>query len=203
MLVLRCHARLLLWHRRNGVIGNEFQAFRVRTRPLASGAWRKIAARAPSSCRIDGDRPSDHGAAGMEASSSWIVGILMLALPAGWLPASPAACHESAVLHGPPGATAEECSATFSRGASELTVIVWRPGAPRAGGAMVPVEAGKGRLLGSDVTVNRTAQFMGTRQEVLVTALTLQDPRAQILIYARKTDAADFQEILDHVSLAK
>jgi hypothetical protein len=139
----------------------------------------------------------------MEALSSWIVGILMLTLPAGWLPASPATCREVAVLHGPPGTTAEECGATFSRGAAELTVIVWRPGAPRAGGAMVPAETRKGRLLGTDVTVNRTAQFMGTQQEVLATALTLEDPRAQILVYARKTSAADFQAILDRVSLAK
>jgi len=139
----------------------------------------------------------------MEALASWIVGILVLALPADWIAATPAACREVSVVHGPPGANTQECSATFSRAGAELTVIVWKPMVARDGGPMASVEDQKGRLLGQDVIVRRTSQFMGTHQEVLATALALQNPKAHILIYAKKTSAKDFQAVLDRISLAK
>lgn len=137
----------------------------------------------------------------MEAVGSFIVGILMLVLPQGWVEAKPAACTQVAVVQGPPGTTSEECSATYTRGESELTVIVWRPVVPRDGGPMVSVEDSKGKLLGQDVMVSRTSQFMGSEQEVLVTSAELPKAGAHVLIYARNTTPEDFQAVLDGVNL--
>ncbi|MFT3810732.1 MAG: hypothetical protein QM698_12505 [Micropepsaceae bacterium] len=139
----------------------------------------------------------------MEAIGSIIVGILMLVLPQGWVAATPAKCEQVPVLHGPPGATSEECRATYARGEAELTVIVWRPVVPRDGGPMVSVEDSKGKLLGQDVMVSRTSQFMGFEQEVLVTSVELPKAGAHVLIYASNTSLEDFQAVLDGVSLAE
>ena len=139
----------------------------------------------------------------METMTSWIVGILMLALPSGWTASTPAVCQEVSVIDGPPGTMTEECSAVFTDGSAQLTVIVWRPVVARDGGPMVSVEDGKGRLLGKDVVVSRTSAFIGQEQEVLTTSLELQTPQAQILIYARNLSDVDFQHALDGVSLAE
>lgn len=139
----------------------------------------------------------------MEALASWIVGILMLTLPVEWAAPTPPACRDVPVIHAPPGTKTQECSATFARGDSQLTVIVWKPVVARDGGPMASVEEQKAKLLGKDVIVRRTSQFMGVPQEVLVTSLALESPPAQILIYAKKTSAKDFQAVLDRVKLAK
>ncbi len=137
----------------------------------------------------------------MESISAWIVGILMLTLPQGWTETKPAACEQVAVVQGPPNTTSEECIATYTRGESELTVIVWKPVVPRDGGPMVSVEDFKGKLLGQDVMVSRTSQFMGSAQEVLVTSAELPKAGAHVLIYAKNTSPEDFQAALDGVSL--
>ncbi len=133
---------------------------------------------------------------------SFIVGLLMLALPPGWSEKAPASCQTVNVLVGPPGGTTEECSATYVNGAQELTVIVWRPVVARDGGPMVSVEDFKGKLLGEDVMVSRTSQFLGQAQEVLTTAVTLKSPEAHVLIYAKGVSPEAFQTILDGVSVA-
>lgn len=138
----------------------------------------------------------------MEAMASWIVGVLMLMLPPQWTQTA-TTCEQVNVLQSPDGATTEECRGVWSDGAAELTVIVWRPVVARDGGPMESVEDVKGRLLGKDVLVSRTSQFMGTQQEVLVTSLTLTEPEAHILIYAKGVSPETFQAILDGVSLAK
>jgi hypothetical protein len=137
----------------------------------------------------------------MEAIGSIIVGILMLVLPEGWVQASAPACTPVAVVQGPPDTTSEECTGTFTRGDGELTVIVWRPVVPRDGGPMVSVEDFKGTLLGQDVMVSRTSQFMGSAQEVLVTSAELKAAGAHVLIYARNTSPEDFQAVLDGITL--
>lgn len=140
----------------------------------------------------------------MAAVVSFIVGILMLVLPSGWSEVSPAGCSEVAVQGGDAGQKAEECSAIYKReDGAELTVTVWRPVVARDGGPMVSVEDEKGRLLGQDVMVSRTSQFMGQEQEVLVTSATLTLPAAHVLIYAKGVSATEFQEILDGVALAE
>jgi hypothetical protein len=139
----------------------------------------------------------------METMTSWIVGILMLALPSSWTAATPAACQQVSVEGAAPGTMSEECSAVFTNGSAELTVIVWQPVVARDGGPMVSVEDSKGRLLGKDVVVSRTSAFMGLEQEVLTTSLELMKPQAQILIYAKNMSPEDFQHALDGVSLAE
>ena len=139
----------------------------------------------------------------MEAIGSILVGILMLVLPDGWVQASAPACKQVAVLQGPPDTTSEECIGTFTNGDASLTVIVWRPVVPRDGGPMVSVEDSKGKLLGQDVMVSLTSQFMGVEQEVLVTSADLKEPGAHVLIYASKTTPEAFQAVLDGVTLAE
>ena len=139
----------------------------------------------------------------MEAVASWIVGILMLTLPIEWTAATPAACRDVPVAQAPTKTMTRECSATFARGESQLTVTVWMPLVARDGGPMASAENLKGKLLGKDVVVSRTSHFMGRPQEVLVTALTLENPRAHVLIHAKKTSVQDFQAVLDRVKLAK
>jgi hypothetical protein len=136
----------------------------------------------------------------MEAVTAWILGILMLALPADWSQTA-TTCAEVAVIDGPPGEMTQECSATWTKGAAELTVIVWSPVVARDGGPMESVEDEKGKLLGKDVLVSRTKTFMGTEQEVLVTSLELTEPKAQILVYAKGTTPEEFQALLDQISL--
>lgn len=136
----------------------------------------------------------------MEAVTAWILGILMLALPADWSQTA-TTCAEVAVIDGPPGEMTQECSATWTKGAAELTVIVWTPVVARDGGPMESVEDEKGKLLGKDVLVSRTKIFMGTAQEVLVTSLELAEPKAQILVYAKGTTPEEFQALLDQISL--
>jgi hypothetical protein len=136
----------------------------------------------------------------MEAVTAWILGILMLALPADWTQTA-TTCAEVAVIDGPPGEMTQECSATWTKGAAELTVIVWTPVVARDGGPMESVEDEKGKLLGKDVLVSRTKIFMGTEQEVLVTSLELTEPKAQILVFAKGTTPEEFQALLDQISL--
>ena len=138
----------------------------------------------------------------MEAITSWIVGILMLALPTGWTQTS-SKCEEVTVVQGAPDQKTEECSAQWSKGEAQLTVFIWKPVVARDGGPMESVEDNKGKLLGKDVLVSRTSTFMGTAQEVLVTSLELTEPKAQILVYAKGTSPEEFQSILDGVSLGK
>ena len=138
----------------------------------------------------------------MEAITSWIVGILMLALPAGWTQTS-TKCEEVSVIHGAADQKTEECTAQWTKGEAQLTVFIWTPVVARDGGPMESVEDSKGTLLGKDVLVSRTSSFMGTAQEVLVTSLELTEPKAQILIYAKGTSPEEFQSILDSVSLNK
>ena len=139
----------------------------------------------------------------MEAVASWIVGLLMLTLPIEWTAATPATCRDVPVAQAPTKTMTQECMATFARGESQLTVIVWTPQVARDGGPMASAENRKGKLLGKDVVVSRTSHFMGKPQEVLVTALTLEEPRAHVLIHAKNTSAKDFQAVLDRVKLAK
>ena len=65
----------------------------------------------------------------------------------------------------------------------------------------LPPSAGRIELLGQDVMVSRTSQFMGSAQEVLVTSAELPKAGAHVLIYAKNTSPEDFQAALDGVSL--
>ena len=68
----------------------------------------------------------------MEAITSWIVGILMLALPAGWTQTS-TKCEEVSVIHGAADQKTEECTAQWTKGEAQLTVFIWTPVVARDG----------------------------------------------------------------------
>lgn len=137
----------------------------------------------------------------MMALKAWLLAFLMFNLAPEWQQTR-SGCEDVDVTVGPPGQKVNECSAAWKKGEAELYAFVWSPYPPRDGGPMVAVEDIKGRLLGEDITITRTSQFFGSRQEVLVTGLGSKEPEAQILIYARNLAPEEFQFVLDGVERA-
>lgn len=136
----------------------------------------------------------------MLALKAWLLAFLIFNMPPEW--AQTRTGCEDVVPNELPDLQVKECTAAWSHGDKEIYAFVWEPFAPRPGGVMEAAEEIKGRLLGEDITIVRTKFFMGVQQEVLTAHLSVKEPEAQIMIYARNMSPDDFQAILDGVERA-
>ncbi|MBF9220647.1 hypothetical protein [Hymenobacter ruricola] len=138
----------------------------------------------------------------MLPSTSWLVAILSLSLPAEFHLA--ASTSEQVPMRGLPGSSAhEEFRRWEAPGERALHLFYWQPMAPRDGGPMHAVAEWPAVVAGQAVKVYETDSFMGARRRVLVTYLRFAapQPEAQAMLYASGLSRAEFTAVLAQVRL--
>ncbi|MCC6917922.1 MAG: hypothetical protein IT548_01885 [Alphaproteobacteria bacterium] len=137
----------------------------------------------------------------MVALKAWVIGLLVLWLPPDWVQTR-AACGPVSSIVVPGGTPVEECSAVWTRGEQEIYAYVWKPFPPRDGGPMVKAEEWPGTFLGQPMRIVRTKTFLGMDQDVLVAAVHIDTPSANVMVYARGLSLEEFRAIIEGGELA-
>jgi hypothetical protein len=127
---------------------------------------------------------------------AWLIGLLLLALPADWTQ-SRSECGPVANSAIPGSAPVEQCSAVWTRGEQEIYAFVWKPFPPRDGGPMAAAEEWPVTFLGQPSKIVRTKTFMGMEQEVLVAAVHVDAPAANVMVYARGLSLDEFRGLVE------
>jgi hypothetical protein len=121
---------------------------------------------------------------------AWLIGLLLLSLPADWTQTR-AGCAPVE------NAAVEECSAVWTRGEQEIYAFVWKPFPPRDGGPMVAAQEWPVTFLGHNAKIIRTKTFQGMEQEVLMAAVHVDVPAANVMVYARGLTLDEFRLLIE------
>lgn len=127
---------------------------------------------------------------------AWLIGLLLLSLPADWTQTR-SACGPVANTAVAGSAPVEECSAVWTHGEQEIYAFVWRPYPPRDGGPMVAAEEWPVTFLGRPAKIIRTKTFQGMEQDVMVAAVHIDAPAANVMVYARGLDLDAFRALIE------
>lgn len=125
--------------------------------------------------------------------TEWVVAFLMVILPADYQQIRLDVETREGLI---PGTEVRETQAHWKAQDKDIFLFLYEPFPDRDGGPMAISQSYPVKVLGQQTKLLETSMFFGSEQRVLVTHVSLEEPKAVLMIYSPNLEREEFTALV-------